>query len=287
MPKVESSCIYSPSMEQDMDDSSVDSKTSVVPPVHAANTFHYVPKKERSSDPNLYRQLTPSETKLVEEVGHTYSTTVGSFIMFPEDVLMPDTYNSVNALVNHSEVAVRRIIKFIKRLEDFRRLSQEDQINALKSSVLNALVIRSAFFYILDRDAWITAKGEIPTSILKQATGYFELHDSHIKYCHAMKSIMQDDSVLFALALIIAMFNPNGKGIKDRQLMADIQDKYVILLKHYLESEMSYEHSREYFVAIIAKLNDLRTISDDHAKVLLQVNPHSIEPLLLEVFNLK
>ncbi|XP_067657020.1 vitamin D3 receptor B-like [Haliotis asinina] len=238
------------------------------------------------SDESMYRRLSGNEKTLVTEVGIAYQATVGS-MHNSSAALQEDNYHSVNDLINHSEVAVRRLIKFVKRLEDFRRLSQEDQISSLKGAVLSTLLLRSASFYIVERDSWLTTKGEVSTVILKKATGFVELHDSHIKYCRALKTIMKNDFSLFGLALIIVIFNPDGPNVKDHQLLSDIQDKYLVLLKHYLESVFSFTYAKEYFVAISQKLNELKGISDGHAKVLLQVNPLEIEPLMLEVLNLK
>lgn len=69
--------------------------------------------------------------------------------------------------------------------------------------------------------------------------------------------------------------------------MSSLQDQYIILLKHYFESCFSYEFAKEYYVSALDRLCDLKALSEEHASVLLQVNPVDIEPLMLEVLNLK
>ncbi|CAL1547169.1 unnamed protein product [Lymnaea stagnalis] len=76
-------------------------------------------------------------------------------------------------------------------------------------------------------------------------------------------------------------------NITSRGLVSSIQDRYILLLKHYLESSFSYEYSKEYYVSALDRLCDLRVLSEEHAKILLQVNPVDVEPLMLEVLNLK
>ncbi|ESO86481.1 hypothetical protein LOTGIDRAFT_97589, partial [Lottia gigantea] len=190
-------------------------------------------------------------------------------------------------LVNNSEFAVRRLIKFVKRMADFNLLRQEDQINALKASVVNTLLLRSVAFYIVERDSWLTPNGEISTKILKTTTRHSDLYESHIKYCRGLKSLVVNNTKLFALIQTMIVFNPDASNIQQRSKVADIQDRYLILLKHYLENVYSFEFAKNYFVAILSKLYELKTISDNHARVLLQVDPAEIEPIMLEILNLK
>jgi nuclear receptor subfamily 1 group I len=65
------------------------------------------------------------------------------------------------------------------------------------------------------------------------------------------------------------------------------QDKYMVLLKHYLESEFAFTYAQEYLVALQDMLADLKTLSEAYTSFIYNVNPTEIEPLLLEVFNLK
>ena len=235
-------------------------------------------------DPNLYRMLIPAEVVLFEELKKSYGTTLGDKV--PYD-LTENQYNTANDLVNHSEVAVRRLIRFIKRMQDFQQLAQEDQIAVLKSSVIGSLLLRSAFFYSIEEDAWLTPTGTIPTTILKKTTGLGEIHDMHTSYCRTLKEITGDDFGLFALLQIIVVFDPDGETVLNREMVSNIQDKYLVLLKHYLEAEFSFTKGQEFFATLVQKIADMRELNDYHSRVLLQVNPADIEPLMLEVLNLK
>ena len=234
-------------------------------------------------DPNQYRTLVPAEIVLFEELKKSYSNTLGE--MIPN--LTENSYSSANDLVNQSEVAVRRLIKFIKRMQDFQQISQEDQIALLKASVLNSLLLRSAFFYSIEDDAWVTPTGTIPTTILKSSTGFGEIHDLHTEYCRTLKEITTNDYGLFALLQIIVVFDPDGDEVRNKEFISNIQDKYLVLLKHYLEAEFSFTKGQEFFATLMQKIVDMKQLNDCHTKILLQVNPCDIEPLMLEVLNLK
>ncbi|CAG5133648.1 unnamed protein product [Candidula unifasciata] len=248
--------------------------------------FRHVPKQLLPADASMYYKLTLAESSLLAHVTKAYQETLAAM---PEmgPYSEPKQYQKAADLVNHSEVCVRKLIMFVKYLDDFKRLSQEDQIAALKACVMNTVLLRSALFYSIEKDAWLTPKGEIPTSILKNTTGFVSLHNNHVYYCRRVKSMAQDDYQIYALLQTIIVFDPAGMNITNREFMSSLQDQYIILLKHYFESCFSYEFAKEYYVSALDRLCDLKALSEEHANVLLQVNPVDIEPLMLEVLNLK
>ncbi|XP_021363677.1 nuclear hormone receptor HR96-like isoform X1 [Mizuhopecten yessoensis] len=237
------------------------------------------------SDPLLYRTLTPNEKKLISDVTMAYKETLASYAV-EQHVNQEENYSNLNDIVNNSEVAVRRLIKFVKLLSDFKILSQENQIAALKACVLNTLLLRSVNFYDVENDAWRTPTGSIPTNVLKQATGHHQLHEDHTSYCRSLKAISQDDVYIMAILQVMIIFRPDGVNLEHRHEVSDLQDKYILLLKHYLESSFSYMHAHIVFSNLLRKFNELQKIGDDHAKIVLQVNASQIEPLMLEVLNL-
>ncbi|KAK3095579.1 hypothetical protein FSP39_016294 [Pinctada imbricata] len=236
-------------------------------------------------DRSMYRTLTHDEQIMLTELTTSFNETLGGYSFDPK-YNSETNYKCLDDLVNNSEVVVRRLIKFVKRLEDFRSLSQENQVSCLKSCVLNALLLRSSLFYDVENDGWKTPTGLISTSTLKKATGYHELHDAHTAYCTSLKKLTRENNSILAILQIIVLFNPEGQSIENRQKIADIQDKYILLLKHFLESDISFMFSQVFFSHLLQKVSELRSLGDDHAKILLQVNASQIEPLMLEVLNL-
>lgn len=239
-----------------------------------------------SKDPALYRVISPAEYILFGDLGTAYSTTLGEFLMERKNT-MEKNYRTCNDLINNSEFAVRRLIKFIKQLEDFQQLSQEDQVGLLKTCVLSSIMLRSCCFYNIDRDSWMTASGEISTSILKSSTGYNELYELHTKFCRKVKELFKDDHILFSLVQVICIFNPECKDVRRKCTISNIQDKYIVLLKHYLEWEFSYTNARQMFAKVMSIIADIKDVTDAHNTIILQANPMEIEPLMLEVLDLK
>ena len=88
-----------------------------------------------TKDPAVYRMISPEEHILYGDLGVAYSTTLGEFISDRKS--SENNYKNCNDLINNSEFVVRKLIKFIKQLEDFQHLQQEDQVGLLKTCVLS------------------------------------------------------------------------------------------------------------------------------------------------------
>jgi len=88
---------------------------------------------------------------------------------------------------------------------------------------MHMLLLRSVSLYDCVRDVWVTPRGDIPTEILMNATGYVQLHDDHIGYCKSIKSIIGDDLTIVVILLVLVLFAPDGPHIIARELVSNIQ----------------------------------------------------------------
>ena len=66
-----------------------------------------------------------------------------------------------------------------------------------------------------------------------------------------------------------------------------IQDRYVILLKHYLEAKYTFKRSAHMFPQLLEKIRELNSLVENHAKILMDINPQEIEPIMLEMLDYK
>ena len=229
------------------------------------------------------RVLLQNEEELCDHLTCGYAATMANYHC---ENLTSESYNDSNDLVNTSEQAVRRLIQFVKLMDDFKELTQEDQIIALKSCVLQSLMLRSIFFYDVEQEGWRTLQGLIPAKVLKDVTGYSDLYETHINFSREMKKTCKEDISVFAIIQAIIVFNPESPGLKNLQLVSDIQNRYIVLLKSYLEYKISFSHAQAYFPVFLRKITELKKIGNDHAKIILQVQTSKIEPLMLEILNL-
>lgn len=65
------------------------------------------------------------------------------------------------------------------------------------------------------------------------------------------------------------------------------QESYYYLLRRYLLTTMSPCEARSEFLKLIRKLEELHRLNEDHIKIFMNVDPHLVEPLLIEIFDLK
>ena len=191
---VESSNISSPSGSESLQSPPAAGSSSTA---GSEKLFQQIPQEMFPTDSSMYRQLTEQESMLLNDISVCYEMTVAA--MPDLDYSDAENYRNANDLVNNSEICVRQLIKFVKRLEDFRGLCQEDQIAALKGAIMKSLLLRSVAFYIIEKDAWLTQKGEIPTSILSEATGFSSLHKLHVSFCRTLKAVILSNFKLYAL----------------------------------------------------------------------------------------
>ena len=66
-----------------------------------------------------------------------------------------------------------------------------------------------------------------------------------------------------------------------------LQNSYYYLLRRYLESIYPGCEAKSMFLKLIQKISELHRLNDEVVGVYLNVNPASVEPLLIELFDLK
>ncbi|VDD75225.1 unnamed protein product [Mesocestoides corti] len=232
----------------------------------------------------MARLLSKHQWTALNDLRSAYET---SFLDSASDHAPESSSNlTLSSLVNTSGFLVRKFINFAKKLADFSVLGQEGQICLLKGVVLNALFIRSASHYNVVKDVWITPKGEIPTRILKIATGLENFYEEHAKYCRKFADVVKKDSHLVALMQVLCLFAPDRPRLSDRQSVSNIYDRYILLLKHYLEARHGFTLGRTLLAAVLTNLAELQALTDNYGHILLHVDPSKVDPLILEVFNL-
>ena len=93
--------------------------------------------------------------------------------------------------------------------------------------------------------------------------------------------------MLVTIMQVIVLFSPEGQHVFYRQIVSNIQDKYLLLLKHYCESKYGFQGGAAMFPQLMSKLKELKELAEGHGKYLLDVNPREIEPIMLEILDLK
>lgn len=66
-----------------------------------------------------------------------------------------------------------------------------------------------------------------------------------------------------------------------------LQSSYLYLLKRYMECKYGGCLGKTNYLKLLEIISNLHTLNEEHVKVFLEVNPQEVEPLLIEIFDLK
>jgi hypothetical protein len=108
-----------------------------------------------------------------------------------------------------------------------------------------------------------------------------------VRYCKSVKSITGNDLNIVIILLVIVLFSPEGPHAVSRELVSNVQDRYLVLLKHYIESRYGYGRAAVMFPELMSKIRELKEFAEIHGRCLVDINPREIEPIMLEILDLK
>lgn len=249
--------------------------------------FHHVPRDQLPSDPYMYWRLSEEERCLLTKLSTAYQDTVLSILQSnpPKDYIIPESL-SKDCYLQECEAQTRNAIRFVKQMEDFQQLNIDNQIALLKASTGQVIGLRNSALYIAEKDAWLTSFGYMTSENAARIFPDSPHFQKGKHFCKAVKAIVKNDITMYALLHCLILFDPSDDRVLDRQLVNSIRDKYVILLRHYLESLYSYRYSDKYLMALQANLAFYREVAQDKRHLVKKLFPGISNQLLLEVYDL-
>ncbi|KAL6445836.1 hypothetical protein ACFW04_000921 [Cataglyphis niger] len=192
-------------------------------------------------------------------------------------------------VINLTAIAIRRLIKMSKKINAFKNMCQEDQLALLKGGCTEMMILRSAINYDPDKDIWKIPHSQesmsnIKVDVLKEAKG--NLYAEHAKFVRTFDARWRDENIILILSAI-ALFTPDRPRVVHSDVIKLEQSSYYYLLRRYLESVYPGCEAKSMFLKLIQKISELHKLNDEVVGVYLNVNPSSVEPLLIEIFDLK
>ncbi|XP_071453757.1 nuclear hormone receptor HR96 [Hetaerina americana] len=199
-------------------------------------------------------------------------------------------------IINLTAVAIRRLIKMSKRIGAFKSLCQEDQVALLKGGCTEMMILRSVMTYDPDKDSWkiphsgtSRSRGSpnlIKVDVLKKAPG--NVYEEHQRFLRTFDARWRSDESVMLLLSAITLFSPQRPHVVHSDVVRLEQNSYYYLLRRYLENVCPNGcEARSTFLHLIQKMAELHRLNEEHVKVYLDVNPRDVEPLLIEIFDLK
>ena len=230
------------------------------------------------SDPQMYRRLSEDERMLLALLSAMYEDTVLASLRDSRSstVLDSSNYNICDFLAD-CDVQVRLAVNFVNRLEDFQKLDLDDRIACFKVSISVVMAVRNAYIFVSERNSWLMMKGEMSYELCKIL---FPTH-SHLDWgtekCRELKQIARNDINIYALLHCILLFDPSDEKISNRQLVSSMRDKYVVLLRHYLEATFSFKYSEDYFRELQNMMVDTRYLCQASKKMSKGMESKAVE----------
>ncbi|XP_076472074.1 uncharacterized protein LOC143301576 [Babylonia areolata] len=254
-------------------------------PGPGARLFKHVPRDQLPSDPFMYWIVSPEERLQLANLTNAYQEVL---LSLPERSLcrntpLADSY-LLHDFLNEIDDAMYKIVQFSKHISDFRQMRKEDQIAMLKSSAMHTFSIACCAAYVHERDCWLSLRGDLTSTHLRKLTNDDPFIQVGVEYCRSVKSLVKNDFTTYALIHCMILFDPRDAKIMDRQAINQTRDKYVIMLKHYLESQYSYLYADEYFVAIQERVREIIHLAKS-GNAMFKRYTSAFQPLITEMLS--
>ncbi|CAG0904949.1 unnamed protein product [Darwinula stevensoni] len=125
----------------------------------------------------------------------------------------------------------------------------------------------------------------VKLEVLKSAGG--NLYEEHHRFITSFEREWRNDENIMLLLGAVSLFSPHRANVRHHDVIQLEQESYLYLLRRYLETKLVGCEARSQYLGLIRRMQDLRILNEKHVRVFLEVNPREVEPLLIEIFDLK
>ncbi|XP_034255825.1 nuclear hormone receptor HR96 isoform X2 [Thrips palmi] len=189
-------------------------------------------------------------------------------------------------IINLTAVAIRRLVKMAKKINAFKNMCQEDQVALLKGACMEMLILHSVTTYNPEKDSWaLPHSTAISVDVLKECKG--NLYQEHRRFQQSFDPRWRTDENIMLILSAITLFTPARANIVHHDVIKLEQNSYWYLLRRYLECTLPGCEARSTFLKLIQKISELHRLNEEHVRAYLDVDPCEVEPLLIEIFDLK
>ncbi|XP_019650865.2 nuclear receptor subfamily 1 group I member 2 isoform X4 [Ailuropoda melanoleuca] len=189
-------------------------------------------------------------------------------------------------MADMSTYMFKGIINFAKVISHFRDLPIEDQISLLKGATFELCQLRFNTVFNAETGTWEC--GRLSYCLEDPAGGFQQLLlEPMLKFHYRLKKLQlhQEEYVLMQA---ISLFSPDRPGVVQCSVVDQLQERFAIALKAYIECNRPQPAYRFLFLKIMAMLTELRSINAQHTQRLLRIqdiHPFA-SPLMRELFNI-
>ncbi|XP_025018141.1 nuclear hormone receptor HR96-like [Tetranychus urticae] len=196
--------------------------------------------------------------------------------------------SGISDVIRFSDLAIRRLIKWCKKIQAFASLCLEDQMALLKAGCLEMLSMKASFNFNLDDESWQDAytKNGLKLTIFRQASE--KLYEAHRQFIRTFNQRWRTDHKVNLLLVAIVLFNPDRPNLLHPATVRLEHYTYIYLLRRYLETKSdSLCQARTDHYNLMMKIEDLRELHDKTVRLYSDAGPEVVGPLLIEILDLK
>uniref|UniRef100_A0A8C9MCG0 Nuclear receptor subfamily 1 group I member 2 n=1 Tax=Panthera tigris altaica TaxID=74533 RepID=A0A8C9MCG0_PANTA len=189
-------------------------------------------------------------------------------------------------MADMSTYMFKGIINFAKVISHFRDLPIEDQISLLKGATFELCQLRFNTVFNAETGTWEC--GRLSYCLEDTAGGFQQLLLEPVLKFHYMLKKLQLHKEEYVLMQAISLFSPDRPGVVQRSVVDQLQERFAIALKAYIECNRPQPAHRFLFLKIMAMLTELRSINAQHTQRLLRIqdiHPFAT-PLMRELFSI-
>ncbi|CAH6792326.1 nuclear receptor subfamily 1 group I member 2 isoform X1 [Phodopus roborovskii] len=188
-------------------------------------------------------------------------------------------------LADVSTYMFKGVINFAKVISYFRDLPIEDQISLLKGATFEMCLLRFNTMFDTETGTWECGR---LAYCFEDPDGGFQklLLDPMMKFhCRLKKLHLHKEE--YVLMQAISLFSSDRPGVVQRGAVDQLQERFALTLKAYIECCRPYPAHRFLFMKIMAVLTELRSINAQQTQQLLRIqDTHPfVTPLMQELFS--
>ncbi|XP_053203607.1 nuclear hormone receptor HR96-like isoform X2 [Panonychus citri] len=194
----------------------------------------------------------------------------------------------ISDVIKFSDLAIRRLIKWCKKINAFSSLCLDDQMALLKAGCLEMLSMKASFNFNPDNESWqdTYTKNGVKLTVFRQASE--KLYQAHRQFIRTFNQRWRTDHKVNLLLVAIVLFNPDRPNLLHPATVRLEHYTYIYLLRRYLETKSdSLCQARSDHYHLMMKIEDLRELHEKTLRLYSDAGPEVVGPLLIEILDLK
>ncbi|XP_076439485.1 vitamin D3 receptor-like isoform X2 [Babylonia areolata] len=271
-----------------------DSPPPSAPQPHASPTDHQI-KEEPAEEENYSIPLRRDIRENLLMMQKTYDDIFEATYSVEQSKNLKANPDSSSDLFNMTDIFIRRLIKFAKCIPEFKALKQEDQIHLLKGGIMEMFVLRSAMSFDLKKGGWqyrsqqqtgTVTEGQVDPRSLHSNLGT-QMYTDHMQFLLSIHKLTNSDRYVLMLLFVIGLMTADRPKLENKTLVCQAQEKFSMWLRAYLESTLTVSEAQALYPKLLMKLIDVRHLGEASSHLAASLDISRLEPLLVEVFDLK